>query len=135
MSRNHATQILFTGTLQNMAASRVTRWLKVNGARTFHVLLTNVVGGSSPTGTWSFEGTEDTTLYMESDQPTPSPVAFAPLTIPAAGIHGTGLAVAGTNSTLVILADCPTWVRIRYTRSSGGDAATLARIFGAHTEG
>jgi len=131
--RNHPTPILFTGTLQDMAASRVTRWCRVNGAKTFHTLLTNVAGGA-PVGTWSLEGTEDTVLYTESDQPTVSPVAFVTLTIPTAGIHGTGLAVSSANSTLVIVADLPTWVRWRYTRSSGGDATSLARIFAAHTE-
>lgn len=62
-------------------------------------------------GVLSLEGTDD-----------PTQTTWVPLTITT--YHGTWPNVAATASqALVVLSDCPAFVRIRYTRSAGGGAA------------
>ena len=63
-------------------------------------------------GTLSFEGTDD---------PTNAAASWVPITV--AKSHGTFPAVGAVAAkALVLLSNCPGWVRVKYTRSAGGTA-------------
>jgi hypothetical protein len=104
----YAKQIL-TG--QDGSASFTSAWIPVavNGFRAASFTLA-WAGATSTAGTLSFEGTDD-----------PAQGVVVPLTINTS--HGTFPTVgAAASQALVVINNCPAYVRMKWTRSGGGAA-------------
>jgi hypothetical protein len=76
---------------------------------------------ASTAGALSFEGTDD-----------PTQAGYVPLTV--ASSHGTWPNVGATaSSMMVVLSNCPGYVRLKYTRSAGGGAGQF-KVYATLTE-
>ena len=128
---NNANQPIYQG---DASASRTSAPIETRGKYCLRIHVA-VTADGSPAGAITLEGSEDGTLKNEGmTVPNPNAV-WVPLTIPTAGIHGTGLAVAGVNNTMIIVTDLPTWVRVKYTRTSGGNTTPNSlRMWVGHSE-
>jgi hypothetical protein len=129
---NNANTPIFVG---DASASRTSSPIETRGKSCLRIHVA-VTADGSPAGAITLEGSEDKALANEGmSVPNPATVSWIPLTIPTAAIHGTGLTVAGVNNTLIIVTDLPTWVRVKYTRTGGGNATPNSlRIWVGHSE-
>lgn len=107
---------------QSGAASWVSAWIPVSQDGWRLASLTVAWGAVAATaGALSIEGTDD-----------PGGTAAVPLTV--ATSHGTWPTVGATASAaLVVLTNCPGWIRVRYTRTAGGGADQF-QTYGTLTE-
>lgn len=96
---------------QSGVTSFTSDWVPVGAAGFRRASFTlNWAGAASTAGTLSFEGTDD-----------PTQTVAVPLTL--ATSHGTFPTVgASAAKALVVIDNCPGWVRLKYTGTGGGAA-------------
>lgn len=112
-----------------LGATFKSNWIDARGSRFISIQLSsdNV---SSPVGTWSIEESNDPVAEREimrgaGGDSTASTAAVASIGSDAlrVSVNGTGLAVAAANSTTISVYDPASFVRLVYTRTSGGGTA------------
>lgn len=108
---------------QSGLASWSSAWLAVGSAG--YRMLSSTIAWSAvaaTAGVITFEGSDD-------------PAHAAPVTLTIDKTHGDDISAVGASAgeAVVVLADCPGWVRIVYTRSAGGGAGQFT-MFATLTE-
>lgn len=111
--------------LADLSATRTYRWVFTGSLYScgFHIV---TLSTGSPAGTYSFQGTNDSSARLELDGQTVTPATFP---LPVDVVYGDSLTVAGAGSSYVVWTEgLPRWIRAVYTRSSGG-TASVPRIY------
>lgn len=118
-----------------LSATTTTPWTHTSGAHSalFHL---SWAGAGTPVGAFTLECSNDPrceTELLTYVTPANSTAKKVDVTasIPADAVVGTGLSVSGggDGSTIITMDNPPEYVRIVYTRSSGGSAASVANIW------
>jgi hypothetical protein len=120
---------LFTNTPTN--ATAYSPWVDTNGAVSANVHL-SWAGTSSPEAVFTMEWSNDPLAGKEAalgGTPAAGSAKLVDVTaaIPAGNILGTGLTATGgaTGSTIIGVENPPRYLRIKYTRASGGSASAF----------
>lgn len=110
----------------DLSATRQSAWVNLENMSVWGVAIHTPSTGT-PVGTWSFEGSNDTkTIQNEIKAGTlPASTGAKKFVISATVVNGDALLTtgAGNNSYVAFSGGLPQWIRLVYTRSSGGTNA------------
>lgn len=132
MNRLDTTYIL-PALVTGNAALLATPWFDCGSLYSFGMAF-HTPGTGSPVGTFSFQGSNDRTavelIRNLGTAPNLTDAAKKFTILTPTTVHGSALAITGSSpsDSFVIFADLPRYLRLIYTFTSGGSAASIATV-------
>lgn len=115
----------------DLSATRQSNWVAVDDMTVWGVSIHTLATGT-PVGTYSFEGSNDANVIRKElvAGTLPASTAAKKFVIPSALVNGDSLTLTGVaaNSYVAFSAGLPQYIRVIYTRTSGGTAGVPTLI-------
>lgn len=116
-----------------LTATRYSAWVRVYKLREVGIAI-HVPTTGTPIGTWSVEASLDDLVIAEELRTGTAPASTAAkkVTLTLNTVHGSALANAdgaAQNTYVALTQGLPVWIRVVYTRASGGSSSSLPVVW------